>query len=33
LHGGTLVLEDNQLGLKATLLLPRGGPQTPQPAE
>jgi hypothetical protein len=33
LHGGTLKLEDNQPGLKATLLLPRGGPLTPQPTE
>jgi signal transduction histidine kinase len=33
LHGGTLTLEDNAPGLKATLRLPRGGPQTPQPTE
>ena len=33
LHGGELRLEDNDPGLKATLLLPRGGPQLPQPTE
>src|SRR6185436_18326456 len=33
LHGGELQLEDNGPGLKATLLLPRGGPQLPQPSE
>jgi signal transduction histidine kinase len=33
LHGGTLTLEDNGPGLRATLLLPRHGPQLPQPAE
>jgi signal transduction histidine kinase len=33
LHGGELKLEDNEPGLKATLLLPRGGPQLPQPTE
>jgi len=26
LHGGELRLEDNRPGLKATLVLPRGGP-------
>jgi signal transduction histidine kinase len=33
LHGGELRLEDNAPGLKATLDLPRGGPQLPQPNE
>jgi signal transduction histidine kinase len=33
LHGGVLALEDNGPGLKAVLLLPRNGPQTPQPPE
>ena len=33
LHGGELKLEDNAPGLKATLVLPRGGPQLPQPTE
>ena len=33
LHGGELRLEDNRPGLKATLVLPRGGPQLPQPSE
>ena len=33
LHGGELRLEDNAPGLKATLVLPRGGPQLPQPSE
>ena len=33
LHGGVLRLEDNGPGLKATLVLPRGGPQLPQPSE
>jgi signal transduction histidine kinase len=33
LHGGELVLEDNKPGLKVTLVLPRGGPQLPQPPE
>ncbi len=33
LHGGELRLEDNGPGLKATLVLPRGGPQLPQPSE
>jgi len=33
LHGGGLMLEDNQPGLKATLILPREGPHTPQPSE
>jgi signal transduction histidine kinase len=33
LHGGELKLEDNAPGLKASLMLPRGGPQLPQPAE
>jgi signal transduction histidine kinase len=33
LHGGDLVLEDNGPGLKATLVLPRDGPQLPQPSE
>ena len=32
LHGGELRLEDNAPGLKATLVLPRGGPQLPQPS-
>jgi len=32
LHGGALELEDNQPGLKATLVLPRASPQLPQPA-
>jgi signal transduction histidine kinase len=31
LHGGELRLEDNAPGLKATLVLPRAGPQLPQP--
>jgi signal transduction histidine kinase len=31
LHGGELRLEDNAPGLKATLILPREGPQLPQP--
>ncbi len=33
LHGGELRLEDNGPGLKATLVLPRGGPQLPEPSE
>ena len=33
LHGGELRLEDNGPGLKATLDLPRSGPQLPQPNE
>jgi signal transduction histidine kinase len=33
LHGGELRLEDNEPGLKATLDLPCGGPQLPQPNE
>jgi signal transduction histidine kinase len=33
LHGGELRLEDNGPGLKATLDLPRAGPQLPQPNE
>ena len=33
LHGGELRLEDNGPGLKATLDLPRDGPQLPQPNE
>ena len=33
LHGGELRLEDNGPGLKATLDLPRGGSQLPQPNE
>jgi signal transduction histidine kinase len=33
LHGGTLTLEDNRPGLRATLVLPRDGPQLPQPTE
>jgi hypothetical protein len=33
LHGGELRFEDNGPGLKASLLLPRGGPQLPQPDE
>ena len=33
LHGGVLRLEDNGPGLKATLVLPRDGPQLPQPSE
>jgi signal transduction histidine kinase len=33
LHGGKLKLENNEPGLKATLILPRTGPQTPQPSE
>ena len=33
LHGGELRLEDNGPGLKATLDLPSGGPQLPQPNE
>jgi signal transduction histidine kinase len=33
LHGGVLRLEDNEPGLKATLVLPRGGPDLPQPSE
>lgn len=32
LHGGELRLESNEPGLKATLLLPRGGAQLPQPS-
>jgi signal transduction histidine kinase len=32
LHGGELQLESNEPGLKATLLLPREGPQLPRPA-
>jgi signal transduction histidine kinase len=32
LHGGELRLESNEPGLKATLLLPRDGPQLPQSA-
>jgi signal transduction histidine kinase len=31
LHGGELRLEDNAPGLRATLVLPRAGPQLPQP--
>jgi hypothetical protein len=31
LHGGELRLENNEPGLKATLLLPRVGPQLPHP--
>jgi signal transduction histidine kinase len=31
MHGGELKLEDNAPGLKATLVLPRGGPQLSQP--
>jgi signal transduction histidine kinase len=31
LHGGELRLEDNTPGLRATLVLPREGPQLPQP--
>ena len=33
LHGGELRLEDNDPGLTATLVLPRSGPQLPQPSE
>jgi signal transduction histidine kinase len=33
LHGGILRLEDNEPGLKATLVLPRGGPDLPQPSD
>ena len=33
LHGGELVLEDNGPGLNATLVLPRHGPDLPQPSE
>ena len=33
LHGGELRLEDNEPGLKATLVLPRNGPELPQPSE
>jgi signal transduction histidine kinase len=33
LHGGKLLLESNEPGLKATLLLPSGGPALPQPTE
>jgi signal transduction histidine kinase len=33
LHGGELRLEDNAPGLRAVLVLPRGGPQLPQPSE
>ena len=33
LHGGELRLEDNGPGLTATLVLPRSGPQLPQPSE
>ena len=33
LHGGELRLESNEPGLKATLLLPRLGPQLPRPTE
>ncbi len=33
LHGGELKLENNEPGLRATLLLPREGPHLPQPAE
>jgi signal transduction histidine kinase len=33
LHGGVLRLEDNEPGLKATLVLPRAGPDLPQPSE
>jgi hypothetical protein len=33
LHGGRLTLEDNAPGLRATLSLPREGPQLPQPNE
>jgi signal transduction histidine kinase len=33
LHGGELRLEDNEPGLKATLVLPRIGPELPQPSE
>jgi signal transduction histidine kinase len=33
LHGGELRLEDNGPGLRAMIVLPRGGPQLPQPSE
>jgi hypothetical protein len=33
LHGGVLRLDDNGPGLRATLVLPRAGPQLPQPSE
>jgi signal transduction histidine kinase len=33
LHSGELVLADNAPGLKATLVLPRAGPQLPQPTQ
>jgi signal transduction histidine kinase len=33
LHGGELRLEDNAPGLRAILVLPRCGPQLPQPSE
>jgi signal transduction histidine kinase len=33
LHGGELRLEDNEPGLRATLVLPRAGPRLPQPSE
>ncbi len=33
LHGGELRLEDNHPGLRAVLILPRGGPHLPTPAE
>jgi len=33
LHGGTLALEDNAPGLRVRLMLPREGPQLPQPTE
>jgi signal transduction histidine kinase len=33
LHGGELRLDDNAPGLRAVLVLPRGGPQLPQPSE
>jgi signal transduction histidine kinase len=32
LHGGELRLDDNAPGLRAVLVLPRGGPQLPQPS-
>jgi signal transduction histidine kinase len=32
LHGGSITLEDNAPGLRAVLVLPRGGPGTQQPA-
>jgi signal transduction histidine kinase len=33
LHGGELRFEDNAPGLRAILVLPRSGPQLPQPSE